>query len=646
MRYLFVITVGVLSLLGVQGHSLHGETLASPFINMAREHKLGQDEGWLRILFYQRHSFVREPHGLIDDPDFYLDSDGKFDAESELFATIRDFLAPQDPAHLDEHALCRYPARRKYLVSRLDKLEEALPQVACPRFDQWWKDRTYQSISLVFSSFFPDNPASMFGHIFLRLHRTGGRSTSDLLDDSINFAAFTDTSNPLLYNLKGAFGGFDGRFSLMPYYMKIQEYNNLESRDLWEYPLLANQEQIQKLLLSLWEFGPHHANYYYFDDNCSYVMLMLMETAEISWDFTSKLPIWATPSACLKAVNDQPNLILQTKFRASALSRYQERYDQLDQQERKQLEEIVAAGKDPGIEGRSSRLLDSVLEYIDFQEKLAGTLAPVRYAALREETLLKRSQIKEPPRQLTFSPGGRDPRLAAPESWLMLSGARQNSDSLMRLQWQPVLHDLLGERQGYADDMQLQIMPMSLAFFPEDNRLDLEAFDIINVISIQPHQKLIAPRSWVLSIGYQRQSLCPTIMNDYSVCPSTLVHYGRGASAGLGTGAYAPVLAGFISLDLGARDQDNEHIGLAGLGPEVLLSGKLPLDIGYTGHASLIRYRLSDLTFETKLQAEAQLALRVGMRHQIRLSSAWERLERDGTLGLRRSAQLGVLHYF
>jgi hypothetical protein len=204
----------------------------------------------------------------------------------------------------------------------------------------------------------------------------------------------------------------------------------------------------------------------------------------------------------------------------------------------------------------------------------------------------------------------------------MLSGARQNSDSLMRLQWQPVLHDLLGERQGYADDMQLQIMPMSLAFFPEDNRLDLEAFDIINVISIQPHQKLIAPRSWVLSIGYQRQSLCPTIMNDYSVCPSTLVHYGRGASAGLGTGAYA------------------------GLGPEVLLSGKLPLDIGYTGHASLIRYRLSDLTFETKLQAEAQLALRVGMRHQIRLSSAWERLERDGTLGLRRSAQLGVLHYF
>src|SRR5690606_41368354 len=59
------------------------------------------------------------------------------------------------------------------------------------------------------------------------------------------------TDNPLLYSLRGLLGGFPGRYQLVPYFLKVQEYNNAESRDLWTYELDFSPEQIRSLLLAL-----------------------------------------------------------------------------------------------------------------------------------------------------------------------------------------------------------------------------------------------------------------------------------------------------------------------------------------------------------------------------------------------------------
>ena len=42
------------------------------------------------------------------------------------------------------------------------------------------------------------------------------------------------------------FGGFRGEYAKMPYYFKVREYADYESRDIWEYPL--NLTQVQKQL--------------------------------------------------------------------------------------------------------------------------------------------------------------------------------------------------------------------------------------------------------------------------------------------------------------------------------------------------------------------------------------------------------------
>ncbi|RYZ69361.1 MAG: DUF4105 domain-containing protein, partial [Proteobacteria bacterium] len=605
-------------------------------------------ERWLRILFYERHSLVRGDHGLIDDPDFYLSPEGKADPEAELSATLDGYFKPQASGDLDQHALCRFPARRLFLEENLPDLAQALPKVSCPGFERWWKDRNYTSLSLVFSSFYPDNPASMFGHVFLRLHRSDGPKGSDLLDDSINFAAFPNTTNPLTYNVKGAFGGFPGRFSLMPYYMKIQEYTNLESRDLWEYPLNADKAQIEKILLSLWEFGPHHANYFYFDDNCSYIMLMLIEAGDPSWELTSQMRVWATPSACLNAVSKQKGFITKSKFRASALSRYQERFDGLNTHEQEQFQAILETSKSSTVKGPSTRVLDSMLEYIDFQEKLAGTHVPVRYAALRDEVLLQRSQIKEAPEPLSRMPVDRDPRLAVPESWLMLGAADRDSESLARLTWQPVLHDLLGARSGYAEDMQLQIMPMEFSFNPKSKVFNLDKVDPLNVVSIQPNNRLINPKSWLFSLSYDRHVICLAGDQPEKTCPQSLLSYGRGASMALGESRYAPLLAGFAVLSAGAQVErgGDKTLTQAQLGPELLLSGVTPWEFGYSFKSRAQRRFDTDGHADWFVTSEAQLGLRVAKLQQIRVNAVWEQKDSGGDNVRFDDFQIGILQHF
>lgn len=615
--------------------SLHG---AAPF-PAAQMREISSDERWLRILFYERHSTFRGPHGLVDDPGFYLAKDGKTDPLAEMEATLTAFEAAQNSAEPDAHALCRFPARREFLEEQFPGLAAELPKVDCPRFSTWWQDRRYESVSLVFSSFYPDNPASMFGHIFLRLHRSKAGQGSDLLDDSINFAAFTDTNNPFVYNFKGVFGYFPGRFSLMPYYMKIQEYNNFESRDLWEYGLKATPAQIKHLLLSVWEFGPHFANYYYFDDNCSYVMLMLMETADLNWNLTGRVGAWSTPSSCLKAVVDQEAVVQKSRFRPSALSRFQERYDGMSATERERFLRLFEAGKaDPA---ETPRVMDAALEYIDFQEKLAGTQAPVRYASVRNSVLMQRTQTRAAPEPLRRAPDDRDPRHAVAESWMMFSGAERSDGggAFPRLSWQPVLHDLLGDNHGFAEDMQLQIMPMTFSLDPESQAIALDRLDMLNVITVQPYNRSIKPNSWMLQWAYQRQVLCQGETREF--CPEARVSYSRGAAIATGVGDYAPILAGFLHLGLGGTKTTGLSTAFLQAGPEFLIHG------GPYALRSLWARRWNETgDADWYLKNDFQFRLSLSRVQQLRLQASWEQKKSVRTARLNSDIQLGILQHF
>ena len=155
----------------------------------------------------------------------------------KLEATLAAFFTDMKLGEYEQFPRCAFPARYRWLKERLDFDPKRMPLRECPLIDAWRERINAESVSLVFASYYFNNPASMFGHTLLRIN-SADKAQPGLLDFAISYAAVTDDLDGFFdYAWNGITGGFEGRFSVYPYYDTVKLYNDLENRDLWEYQL-------------------------------------------------------------------------------------------------------------------------------------------------------------------------------------------------------------------------------------------------------------------------------------------------------------------------------------------------------------------------------------------------------------------------
>jgi hypothetical protein len=479
----------------------------------ARTQKVAESPAWLRLLYYVPTWLGRDV-SMVDGKDFFLAPTGRHDPESELTATITGFLAPTT----EKHPQCRFPARYTWLKQILKFDEKKLPNEPCPQTNAWLGKISASGVSLVFSNFFLNNPSSMFGHTFLRFHKKTDEKGAKpaLLDYALGYAANLWTDNAIFYPLLGVFGGFHGTFSALPYYMKVQEYNNYESRDLWEYELNFTPAQVDLMLKSLWELGTNEIDYYYLDDNCSFIILALLEVGRADLNLTNQFLFWVAPTDTVRAVTDVDQFVRSVHYRPSALSRFRERFSSLTPSERSTMMKIQKSGNGnpeqslSGMEkSRQAKVLDALIEYIDYDEGLAATpetaQAPPKYHMIRPDILKARSKIQEPASALVVEPNEERPDLGHDSSRFGL-GIRRTEPGVnfYSLNWRPALHDISAPAIGYSKFLELHFLDTTFNYLPDSKLWTLADFSLIEILSINPIEPMLPSRSWNLQIGMER----------------------------------------------------------------------------------------------------------------------------------------------
>lgn len=265
-------------------------------IEKAEKLQIDESREWKKLLFIPDRVFSFKKSSLFSDRAYFLAEDGKSNPKNELFYTLKAFFEPL-PSEIDKnylHPQCKYSGRFYFLNKKLGFDFTRMLKQDCKDLNDFISNLEYTSVSLVFSNYVAGGPGSLFGHTFLRLQRDfGNTNQTALLDDVINFSAFVPLEQDILFAIKGLAGGYQGRFSLLPYYQKIQEYNNFESRDLWEYQLNFTQSEIDFLKRIIWEIGWTYIDYYYIDDNCAYAMLALIEAAKPDVYLTDKILVYS-----------------------------------------------------------------------------------------------------------------------------------------------------------------------------------------------------------------------------------------------------------------------------------------------------------------------------------------------------------------
>jgi hypothetical protein len=487
---------------------------------VARAHGLGLAEraAWLRLGHYRKGHFG----GLESEADgepFFLAPDGKTQPEHELDATLRGFFSavPKKPGV--EHPLCRFPARWLWLSRELGIDRRKLPLTSCPRYDEFMALMRPVSYTLVFSSYFLNNPASAFGHTFLRVNRakprgSGAQPSNELLDYGIDFSAVVDTSNAFLYGFKGMTGLFPGTFNKVPLYYKIREYNDYESRDLWEYDLALTPSEVELVSAHLWELGSTYFAYYYLSENCSYQILAALEVANPKLELMRNVGWPVIPADTVKALLKNPGLVRGIRYRPSNRTAFRARLESLSGAEQSATLELAQhprAELPPSFsQGEQVRVIDAAIDLASVRgaRDIAKERSEMDAEALeREQALLeRRAHYGIPSESHEFAPPFRQmPHLGHGSTRLALgSGYDREAGYFHLASFRLALHDLADPARGYPDGAEIEFLPVSLRYTVERPRITLQDVSLVRVLSLTPLTRFEHTFSWLVDVGARR----------------------------------------------------------------------------------------------------------------------------------------------
>lgn len=497
----------------------------------AGQKNLAHERLWHLLLKYNRKPLV----GVIseaDGMDFFNSPQGKTDPEAELRATLAAFFVPlAEIKEGEEHPQCSFPARFKWLSRQLAFDPARLEIQSCDRLDRWMKALDPVGATLVFASYFMNNPASMFGHTLLRIDSRRTENGHNLMNYGANYAANPDTENAFLYALKGLIGSFEGRFAIFPYYTKVQEYNNWESRDLWEYELRFTEEQLSMMLLHLWELGGTYFDYYYFQENCSYHVLSLLEVANPELRLKDAFFFSVIPTDTVKMVMAQDGLVKDIVYRPAVLSQMNHKRLRMSDDEKRILQRMVKGELQPddsafkSLSTRSQTLvLNAYMDYLQYQSMQEKTDKEVRIPlpVLRARSRLPASDDGQADFITRFSSrpdhGHGTDRFRA--------GAGHNKqEPFLEFAYRPAYHDLMARDTGYDRNSEIIFLDFKLRYYLESERLRLDQARLLSITALNPWDSLFAKASWRGEVAMD------TLRDrDCGYCNSFRASYGRGVS--------------------------------------------------------------------------------------------------------------------
>ncbi|NWD75598.1 DUF4105 domain-containing protein [Pseudomonas gingeri] len=474
---------------------------AAPHLDTQRLQQLAQDPFWISLGHYESAK-LGGWRSFVSDKKYFLAADGAHHPDAELQATLDALYAPASLGN--QHAQCVYPARTRWLKAQLQLTD--LPAPDCTEFKQWFKDVAPNSTVMIFPAAYLNSPSSMFGHTLLRIDQADAqRDQTALLSYAINFGAYIEGSdNSILYAWKGLAGGYPGLFALVPYQQKLAEYRSLENRDLWEYRLNLTPEETQRMVEHVWELKQIQFDYFFFDENCSYRLLELLQVARPSLRLTEQFPLTAIPTDTVKAVKDA-GLVEKVDYRPSRERELLERAKPLDPEEQQWVLKVSVDAQQLQSTGFKQLAKDRQALIIDAAYRLERYRAngqerdPVQ--AQRSFELLRAINQNPPPDLQVERPGlpenGHESRTW--QAGIGTRGSRTFGEYGLRMAY----HDLNDNAESFPLGAQIEILQMKLRQY-EGNHWQLQQLDVATIRSLTPRNALLQPWSWQVTGGLER----------------------------------------------------------------------------------------------------------------------------------------------
>lgn len=487
-------------------------------LHLARIKSLAQTPYWRALGHYLPAQNASGLSSEINSPGFFLSSNGANDPQQELVATLNALFLPAGESP-DQHAQCRFIARFHWLKKQLDLNAFSLPHIQCHQFQKWSLNGQIDSLSLVFATGYLDNPASYYGHILLKFNTRRNILVNELQDQSLNFGAnIPPQENPVMYVLRGIFGGYDANFSDDKFYRHNHNYGENELRDLWVYELALDKDEVQQLIEHSWELLGNTFTYYFLKENCAYRMAGLLELVIDEPLLPQDLP-WSMPATVFDNLmrvekHGQP-LVRNVRLIPSRQNRFYDKYFALTPSQQHWANTFASMGFEQTLAGYQAlsstdkaAIIDCLFDYYEFRMVLEDDdteLQQARHQLLMARTKLPAGKAAEPDHALPLSP----PHLGPLPGLFRVGAVHGNTlGNGLELQVRPAYYDNLGIDFGRLPDSQLSMFDLHALYRSE--KWTLRRLDFINVKTLNVSRTGMpgdGGRAWSLRVGLDNQDL-------------------------------------------------------------------------------------------------------------------------------------------
>lgn len=312
------------------------EQLLASWRAQAKTKNLAQHITWRRLLYFfddQRNLIgKKKDSSIIDDAAFFLSKNGQHDSAAELDAllvalademattsdngTANNNTSNRATKNLGQNlVMCRFPARVQWLTDTLN-IDKSGLQTDCPELNDWMQKLAPEQLSIMFAQEYLDNPISAFAHTLLRIDSKASVDDPSQIHHAValNYTVGGDSSdNFLVYAIKSMSGGYDNLIEIDPYPEKLAKYLQEDERDAWTYQLALTPEEVQQIMLHVWETKDLKLPYYFTTDNCASEILRLIDVVRPQQHLLSRLPYAVIPSDVVQLL-DSENLLTSTNY--------------------------------------------------------------------------------------------------------------------------------------------------------------------------------------------------------------------------------------------------------------------------------------------------------------------------------------------
>lgn len=536
---------------------------------------------WQRVLHMRDSFFGKESR--MRPGKFFLSENGNTDPFAELLVDMKQ----------GEALACEFPAR--YMILAKQFHWSLKPLEKCHDFHNWVESLDADSLWIIYTAQYLSNPSSAFGHSFIRF---SGSKHNELLDLTLGFAAIVPKDvNALEYVYNGLTGGFPGDFSQAPFFGKVLEYGEAESRNMWAYRVNFTKEEFQLTLAHLWElYNKAETGYYFFDDNCSMMLLDALSVARPNVDFYSGFGLYVTPLESVKALVNA-GWISEVRHISSLRTRLEQKYNQLD---KKQKAEFNRAKDSHGAnidQLKDAKVLETLIDYYDFKKNETWGWKRESDKKTYNNLLVARSKVggsvewKPIPEEFNQRPDN-----SAYPHWFTLSGGTSSEGNFLGVGFNPAVHSLMARDEGFVRFSEVEVLGINARYYTsvgndsagpgnKMNHWQLDSLKLFSMVNLVPYESFdqefawritteITPRKEIARADIERISISPAIGYGFQSNDHKFYTYGL-LAASLESGAsYGPSLNLYLGPEAGLIFTPKNHFKMHLLGKHMIAATK------------------------------------------------------------------------